>query len=241
MRLYQPAASPGASRSLAAPTEPPNLVHRRVSGPMATREQLLQSPCRRRQRRTGAAALTINRQATNVSPFTLLNSQIDVPNNSSSAAPADADGRRTSASTLRRQHLENQLRTAREEMADIASTDAAVPPPLGPRRFLRLMSTRSTSQRESGGGQDLTSQLEAARARIHELEAHMNSEWALGLSDEPPPGHLLFHDSGVGTTIEQIQDRKLSFVSMEFIRSTTTGLRFVPRNPSSGFESESIL
>ncbi|KAJ7142997.1 hypothetical protein C8R44DRAFT_196227 [Mycena epipterygia] len=148
---------------------------------------------RRRRRSTGAAARRKNGQANIVSPFILVDSHIDVPQIPNIDAAAEADGRSISAST-RRQHLENQLRAAREKMADIADLErstaaAAVPPPSAPRRFLRLVSTRSTSQRENDGGQDLASELEAARARIHELEAHMNSEWALGLSDEPPPGY----------------------------------------------------
>ncbi|KAJ7142991.1 hypothetical protein C8R44DRAFT_974434 [Mycena epipterygia] len=145
---------------------------------------------RHRRRRTRTAARRTNQQANTVSPFTLLDSQMDVPNNSNTTAPGpdESNGHSISASTLRRQHLKNQLREKMVDIADLErSTAVAVPPPSAPRRFLRLLSTRSTSQRESDGGQDLASELEAARARIHELEAHMNSEWALGFSDEPPP------------------------------------------------------
>ncbi|KAJ7142993.1 hypothetical protein C8R44DRAFT_924740 [Mycena epipterygia] len=148
--------------------------------------------CRRRS--TGAGARRTNGQANTVSPFTLLDSQTDVPHNPNITGP-ESDGRSISASTLRRQHLENQLRAAREKMVNIADLErssasiAAAPQPSGPHRFFRLVSTRGTSQRDSDGSRELTSQLEAARARIHELEAHMNSDWALGLSDEPPPGY----------------------------------------------------
>ncbi|KAJ7124626.1 hypothetical protein C8R43DRAFT_958677 [Mycena crocata] len=63
-----------------------------------------------------------------------------------------------------------------------------------PRRFLRLASRQSNST-TGDVPPDWQTQLQTAReqlqmqaARIHELENHMDSEWALGLSDEPPPG-----------------------------------------------------
>ncbi|KAJ7142979.1 hypothetical protein C8R44DRAFT_761499 [Mycena epipterygia] len=152
---------------------------------------------RHRRRSTGTAARRTNGQANTVSPFTLLDSQTDVSNNPNTAAPSsnESDWRWISASTPRRQHLGNQFRTAREKMANIANLErssasiAGAPQPSGLRRLLldRPMSTRSTSHRGSDGGQALASQLEAARTRIHQLEAHISSEGASGFSVEPPP------------------------------------------------------
>ncbi|KAJ7142981.1 hypothetical protein C8R44DRAFT_974429 [Mycena epipterygia] len=114
-------------------------------------------------------------------------------------------GLRNSNGTLRQQYLENELRAAHQKLVDIEelerSTVAAVAATqiTGPRRVLRLLSTRSTSTVGSNRSQDLVSQLEAAKernemmaARIQELEAQMHSEWALGLSDEPPPGYTIY-------------------------------------------------
>lgn len=121
-------------------------------------------------------------------------------------APGDS-GLRNSNGTLRQQYLENELRAAHQKLVDIEelerTTVAAVAATqiTGPRRVLRLLSTRRTSTVGSNRSQDLVSQLEAAKernemmaARIQELEAQMQSAWALGLSDEPPPGYTVYSD-----------------------------------------------
>ncbi|KAJ7614392.1 hypothetical protein FB45DRAFT_1008634 [Roridomyces roridus] len=57
-------------------------------------------------------------------------------------------------------------------------------------------SPASSQEALTGGDSDLESQLQVSRAqndvlaaRIRQLEEQMQSDWALGLSDEPPPGY----------------------------------------------------
>ncbi|KAJ6595804.1 hypothetical protein DFH09DRAFT_1135664, partial [Mycena vulgaris] len=126
-----------------------------------------------------------------VSPFNLANAEIGGPESSNTATDDHKVRPTTSASTLRRQYLENELRVAREKMVDIQDLESQNI--TTPSRILRLISTRRTSPR---GSENLATQLEASKernnilaARIAELEAHMHSAWALGLSDEPPPGY----------------------------------------------------
>ncbi|KAJ7445833.1 hypothetical protein FB451DRAFT_1188906 [Mycena latifolia] len=112
----------------------------------------------------------------------------------------NSDARSISASTVRQQFLQHELRAAQEKMVDLEelerrtwstnATEASVPS-----RILRMLSTRSASTtRTLPGSSDLVAQLrernEAQAARIRELEAQMNFEWALGLSDDPSPGPL---------------------------------------------------
>jgi BMFP domain-containing protein YqiC len=53
-----------------------------------------------------------------------------------------------------------------------------------------------------GSAEDIRTQLDGARernnqllTRIQELEAELQSAWALGLSDEPPPGYSSARES----------------------------------------------
>lgn len=109
-----------------------------------------------------------------------------------------------SASAARRQQLANELRAVQEKMVDLEDLErhtisTVATRPSAPRQLLRLVSMRSTSTttaKEGRESQDLVAQLEASRqrnellaARIRELEEQMHSPWALGLSDEPPPGY----------------------------------------------------
>lgn len=48
----------------------------------------------------------------------------------------------------------------------------------------------SGSEGDSVGLQQAKLQNEALQERIRALEGQLNSQWALGLSDEPPPGYL---------------------------------------------------
>ncbi|KAJ7445639.1 hypothetical protein FB451DRAFT_1189054 [Mycena latifolia] len=133
------------------------------------------------------------------SPFILLPFSVVPPTPPLPSAPENNDARSISASTVRQQFLQNEVRAAKEKMVDLEdlerrtwstnATEASVPS-----RILRILSTRSAStMRTAPGSSDLVAQLrarnEAQAARIRELEAQMNSEWALGLSDEPPPGY----------------------------------------------------
>jgi hypothetical protein len=92
-----------------------------------------------------------------------------------------------STSTSRRQYLENELRTAREKMQNLGGVTAKRPG--GIRRLIAM-------RKKGMEMEDLEGQLDTSRdqnailgARIAELEAQMHSRWALGLSDEPPPGY----------------------------------------------------
>ncbi|KAF7350212.1 hypothetical protein MVEN_01324300 [Mycena venus] len=132
-----------------------------------------------------------------VSPFDLVRAirpSAHVPETSSGA-------RSSTVSTTRQQQLENELRAVQEKMVDLEDLERHAVPAVeaqestGPHSLLRLLSVRSTGT-TSRGSQDLVSQLEAARernealaARIRELEQQMLSEWALGISDDPPPGY----------------------------------------------------
>ncbi|KAJ7693067.1 hypothetical protein B0H17DRAFT_1060682 [Mycena rosella] len=124
-----------------------------------------------------------------VSPFNLLNPEIP-------AGSPDPSGTRNShRSTLRQQYLQNELRAVREKMVDMAELQRAGAGALG--RILRFMPIRQPTPRASHASGGLASQLEASRARnealaarICELETQIHSEWALGLSDEPPPGYM---------------------------------------------------
>ncbi|KAJ7693062.1 hypothetical protein B0H17DRAFT_1060672 [Mycena rosella] len=124
-----------------------------------------------------------------VSPFNLFNPEIPA------GSPEHSDGRNSHGSTLRQQYLQNELRAVREKMVDMADLQQEGAEALS--RILRFMSIRKATTRTSRASGGLASQLEASRARnealaarIRELETQVDSEWALGLSDEPPPGYM---------------------------------------------------
>ncbi|KAJ7613174.1 hypothetical protein FB45DRAFT_273611 [Roridomyces roridus] len=81
-------------------------------------------------------------------------------------------------SNARLEYLQNELRAAQEKIADI------------PTRFTSLAWMGAGAGRRSDSELlRLREQNVIQEARIRELEAHMTSPWALGLSDEPPPGY----------------------------------------------------
>ncbi|KAF8182426.1 hypothetical protein K438DRAFT_1975557 [Mycena galopus ATCC 62051] len=139
-----------------------------------------------------------------VSPFDLVEAF-----RRSGYTPDTSAVRISTASTARQQQLEDELRAVQEKMVDLEDLERRADPVAnsdhilsrGPQQLLRLLSIGSTvNKTASGGTQDLVSQLEAARernealaARIRDLEAQMQSEWALGLSDDPPPVWGIFH------------------------------------------------
>ncbi|KAJ7708284.1 hypothetical protein B0H17DRAFT_1191759 [Mycena rosella] len=99
-----------------------------------------------------------------------------------------------SVSTARRQYLRNELRTTQEKIVDIQDSERRSATPTAsqttPNLLLRVFSNR-TPNRLSGsvGDPELIARLREMTARVHELEAQMQSPWAMGLSDEPPPGY----------------------------------------------------
>ncbi|KAF7334668.1 hypothetical protein MVEN_02297300 [Mycena venus] len=128
-----------------------------------------------------------------MSPFM----QAHVPQVPPSIASAPSDTHSVTASSVRRQYLERELRAAQEKLVDVGdlerrhhSISRAAPTSLFHSFSARGRSTRHNSERVP------KSELDAARqrneellARIRDLEAQMESAWALGLSDEPPPGY----------------------------------------------------
>ncbi|KAJ7613371.1 hypothetical protein FB45DRAFT_938199 [Roridomyces roridus] len=101
-------------------------------------------------------------------------------------ASGDPETRHSSigdSSTLRRQYLENELRRVQEQIVDVD-------------RLTISSSRMSLAAPGENEVRDLEELLKVARdrnamlmRRIDELERQMQSAWALGLSDEPPPGY----------------------------------------------------
>ncbi|KAJ7459343.1 hypothetical protein FB451DRAFT_1372046 [Mycena latifolia] len=111
------------------------------------------------------------------------------------AAATQPDARSLTASSIRRQYLQRELRAAQERIVDLEDlprhndriSDAA-----RGGRILRVLSARigaTSPQVPSAELDDARRRNEELVARIRELEALMESAWALGLSDDPPPGY----------------------------------------------------
>jgi hypothetical protein len=126
---------------------------------------------------------------------------VTAPRNPGIAPSKHSDNRSIIASTVRRQYLERELRAAQEKIIDINDLERHNSPLSGTvptsrsERIRRLFPVRGNSTRRNSQ-QVPRSELDAARqrneellARIRDLEAQMESAWALGLSDEPPPGY----------------------------------------------------
>ncbi|KAJ7445627.1 hypothetical protein FB451DRAFT_1292656 [Mycena latifolia] len=152
-----------------------------------------------RRRQQQAVFVQLTRAA---SPFTLLPSRRAAPAPpipTIRAVPENSDARSISASTIRQQYLRNEVRAAQEKLVDLGDLDRRTWSTSATRasassRLLRMLSTRSASTtRTAPASPDLVAQLrernEMLTARIRELEDQMESPWALGLSDEPPPGY----------------------------------------------------
>ncbi|KAJ7433307.1 hypothetical protein B0H11DRAFT_2122412 [Mycena galericulata] len=142
---------------------------------------------RRNRRRKSFTSLISIPSPASVTPY---------PSNGNASDDSDAGN----ISTVRRQYLQNELRAAQEKMVDTEDVEGHVDStrttrgsfPESKRRILRLLSTRSTTTTASGStDQDpsLRERNEMLTARIRELEGQLKSPWALGLSDEPPPGY----------------------------------------------------
>ncbi|KAJ7898598.1 hypothetical protein B0H14DRAFT_3424394 [Mycena olivaceomarginata] len=126
---------------------------------------------------------------------------VTAPGNPGIAPSNHSDNRSIIASTVRRQYLERELRAAQEKIIDINDLErhnfplSGTVPTSRSERIRRLFPVRGNSTRRNSQ-QVPRSELDAARqrneellARIRDLEAQMESAWALGLSDEPPPGY----------------------------------------------------
>ncbi|KAJ7609682.1 hypothetical protein FB45DRAFT_943393 [Roridomyces roridus] len=99
-------------------------------------------------------------------------------------------------SSSRQSYLRQELREAQSKIVDVDDLERQMLSPHRIRgRILRLIPPRTPSTLRKNL-RDATAQLTSARARneelmarIRELEIQMQSPWALGLSDEPPPGY----------------------------------------------------
>jgi hypothetical protein len=99
------------------------------------------------------------------------------------------------ASDARQRYLQQELRAVQEKIVDVDDMERQMLSDQGSRNhILRLIPPNGSILRRNLD--TATSQLDAARAhndqliaRIQELEAQMQSSWALGLSDEAPPGY----------------------------------------------------
>lgn len=116
--------------------------------------------------------------------------------NEPSSRADNADARSVAYSaTIRRRYLENELRRTQEQIVDIDSFTIRGSPTTS-RMSLATMLGSPVGPGESN--QEMAELLKAARdrnamlsSRIEALESQMQSAWAQGLSDEPPPGYTL--------------------------------------------------
>ncbi|KAJ7459296.1 hypothetical protein FB451DRAFT_1405938 [Mycena latifolia] len=122
--------------------------------------------------------------------------QAEVDNAAATHSYGAAAARGLTASSARRQYLQRELRAAQERIVDLEDlarhnyrlSDSARSGRI--RRVLSAARTGATSpQVPSAELDDARRRNEALVARIRELEALMESAWALGLSDDSPPGY----------------------------------------------------
>ncbi|KAJ7192160.1 hypothetical protein GGX14DRAFT_578324 [Mycena pura] len=100
----------------------------------------------------------------------------------------------------RREYITNQLAAVQTQLAGLqtkTATAADAPAPVSDSTSANLANFPNVSMAPAGGdgaGIDaevrLRTQNETLQARIRILEEQLQSQWALGLSDEPPPGYL---------------------------------------------------
>ncbi|KAF7336400.1 hypothetical protein MVEN_02188700 [Mycena venus] len=131
---------------------------------------------------TGIATLLWYRRRRRQHAFVDLSTTPFTTNNE---APNNSDSR--TISTVRRWYLHNELRSAQEKIANIQQ-DRYAPSPQGGFRRVSFSNGGSDTGRRSPD-LDMLAQLRELTERIRELEAQMRSPWALGLSDESPPGY----------------------------------------------------
>jgi len=104
------------------------------------------------------------------------------------------DERIARRATMRREYLESELRRTQEQIVDIDSLTTRG----SPTSSRMSLATKLGSPNGDDGPQDMAELLKAAgernvmlMARIEALESQMQSAWALGLSDQPPPGYTV--------------------------------------------------
>ncbi|KAJ6632366.1 hypothetical protein B0H10DRAFT_13539 [Mycena sp. CBHHK59/15] len=87
------------------------------------------------------------------------------------------------AAQVRQEYLTNQMRAVQRQMAELQVVVGTGP-----------LTTSDDSVRgdagDSTGLEQARRQNELLQARIQALESQLQSQWALGLSDEPPPGYM---------------------------------------------------
>ncbi|KAJ7613182.1 hypothetical protein FB45DRAFT_1009155 [Roridomyces roridus] len=157
---------------------------------------LLRRHCRRRRRSIGFSVDSTDRpfpleefpdenSSMHIArPYSVLYPEMTAIVGDSNNEPGDGVEALTKA---RREYLRHELQAAQEKIAYIQNQQR---PPSGRATRLRSlvrMGTRPRSDTEAVSR--LREQNAMQEARIRELEAQMNSAWALGLSDEPPPGY----------------------------------------------------
>jgi hypothetical protein len=112
-----------------------------------------------------------------VSPFVRLTSGTLV---GSPEIAADSPGARL-------RYLEKEIRTTRARMVEIdARTRVREQPAKPPALVADVAAVESSSN--GAPATDPDGEVAALRARIRELETQSHGAWALGLSDDPPPG-----------------------------------------------------
>ncbi|KAF8143647.1 hypothetical protein K438DRAFT_599673 [Mycena galopus ATCC 62051] len=148
----------------------------------------------RRRRRRHQDLLTYSTGTSMPAPFVDTFSPITI-NTDPSYMPTDTpDVRSKGEVAVRRWYLRNEVRTAQERILDIQKSDPGdrITSP-GPKattsRFLRVFSTASRRTSTLGPQSPDSNVISELMARIRDLEAQMESQWAQGLSDEAPPGY----------------------------------------------------
>ncbi|KAJ7276926.1 hypothetical protein C8J57DRAFT_197526 [Mycena rebaudengoi] len=99
---------------------------------------------------------------------------------SSSSTPPRALS--SKAAAVRQEYLRNQMRAVQREMAEL---DTAPSP-----RSSQYNSASTNSNADSDGLEHARQQNAVLQARVQMLESQLDSQWARGLSDEPPPGYI---------------------------------------------------
>ncbi|KAJ7615588.1 hypothetical protein FB45DRAFT_864587 [Roridomyces roridus] len=91
-------------------------------------------------------------------------------------APADNGQEPTKA---RQEYLQNELQAAQDKITHLRNQQRF------PSQLRSLLAHNATSE----AMRRMREQIAAQESQIRELQAQLSSPWALGLSDEPPPGY----------------------------------------------------
>ncbi|KAK7055710.1 F-box domain-containing protein [Favolaschia claudopus] len=114
----------------------------------------------------------------------------DISRSPSDAQPPPIPALGSKAALARQEYLTNQLREVQSQLQALhapVSPPPARSPPKSPSSA--GLSNTHTDGTESGLA-EAREQNAALEQRIRELEGQLQSRWALGLSDEPPPGYM---------------------------------------------------